>query len=73
LSLENGERVWAQMTRDEMQRLRPVAGDLVGVDLSQSRRPGWEPGDFPPVQPASAANMVTINPADEASRRVGVR
>ncbi|MEZ4563699.1 MAG: sulfate ABC transporter ATP-binding protein [Thermomicrobiales bacterium] len=52
----SGERVWAQLTREEMQRIRPVAGDTVGVDLSLSRRPGWEPGDLPPVRLASAAN-----------------
>ncbi|MFN8679124.1 MAG: sulfate ABC transporter ATP-binding protein [Thermomicrobiales bacterium] len=69
----NGERVWAQLTRDEMQRVRPVAGDTVGVDLSLSRRPGWEPGDFPPVRPASATNMVSIGAADGADRWVGVR
>lgn len=75
LSLENGERVWAQLTRNEMQRIRPVAGDTVGVDLSLSRRPGWEPGDFPPVQPASTTqtNMVSIGAVDEVGRRVGVR
>ncbi|MFT4039172.1 MAG: TOBE-like domain-containing protein, partial [Thermomicrobiales bacterium] len=72
LSLQNGDRVWAQLTRDEMQRIRPVAGDTIGVDLSLSRRPGWEPGDFPPVSPASATNMVSINPAEDG-RRVGSR
>ncbi len=73
LTLENGERVWAQLTRGEMQRVRPVAGDTVGVDLSLSRRPGWEPGNFPPVHPVSAANMVSIGAVDGTDRRVGAR
>ena len=42
LRLGDGERVWAQMTRDEVARLQPVAGQTIGVDLSQSRRPGRE-------------------------------
>ena len=51
LSLPDGERVWAQLTRDEVARMQPAAGQTVGVDLSQSRRPGWEPGGFEPVRP----------------------
>ena len=33
-------------------------GRRSGVDLSQSRRPGWEPGDFSPVGPADAPSTV---------------
>lgn len=43
LTMQDGERVWAQLTRDEMQRLRPVAGDTVGVDLSRGQQPRWTP------------------------------
>ncbi len=43
LNLLDGERVWAQLTRDEVAQLRPEVGQTIGVDLSQSRRPGWQP------------------------------
>jgi sulfate/thiosulfate transport system ATP-binding protein len=54
LTLVDGskERVWAQLTRDEVERIQPAPGQVVGVDLSQSRRPGWEPGGFEAVRPA---------------------
>jgi ABC-type sulfate/molybdate transport systems ATPase subunit len=58
LMLPDGERVWAQLTRDEVARLQPVAGQTVGVDLSQSRRPGWEPVGFDPTRPAPAHGTV---------------
>jgi sulfate/thiosulfate transport system ATP-binding protein len=72
LTLADGrkERVWAQLTRDEMQRLRPAAGDVVGVDLSQSRRPGWEPGGYEAVRPAETmATVIPIHPGED--RHVG--
>jgi sulfate transport system ATP-binding protein len=53
LVLPGGERVWAQVTRDEVERLKPTPGQLVGVDLSQIRRPGWEPGSYEPVRSAA--------------------
>ncbi|MGH2614847.1 MAG: TOBE-like domain-containing protein [Thermomicrobiales bacterium] len=37
LRLPDGERVWAQLTRDEVARLRPAVGQTVGVDLSRGR------------------------------------
>lgn len=40
LTLQGGERVWAQVTRQEMARLTPFPGQVVGVDLSRRRRPG---------------------------------
>jgi hypothetical protein len=43
-----------------MLRLRPVTGETVGVDLSQSRRPGWEPGGFAPA--GSAPHLATVVP-----------
>jgi sulfate transport system ATP-binding protein len=52
LTLPDGERVWAQVTRDEVIALEPAAGQIVGVDLSRSRRPGWEPGDYAAGRPA---------------------
>jgi sulfate/thiosulfate transport system ATP-binding protein len=58
LTLPNGERVWAQLTRDEVARIQPAAGQTVGVDLSQSRRPGWKPGRFEPTRPAPAPGTV---------------
>jgi sulfate transport system ATP-binding protein len=50
LTLPDGERVWAQVTRGEVERLQPVPGLMVGVDLSQSRRPAGaipHPGPLP--------------------------
>ena len=52
LVLPDGERVWAQLTRDTLQLLEPRAGQTVGVDLSQSRRPGWQPAGDEPTRPA---------------------
>jgi sulfate transport system ATP-binding protein len=40
LTLQGGERVWAQVTREEMARLTPFPGQIVGVDLSRGRRVG---------------------------------
>ena len=51
LALPDGERVWAQLTRDEVARMQPAAGQVIGVDLSQSRRPGWKAGSYEPVRP----------------------
>ena len=31
--------------------MQPATGQVIGVDLSQSRRPGWEPGGYEPVRP----------------------
>jgi ABC-type sulfate/molybdate transport systems ATPase subunit len=71
LTLQDGERVWAKLTLDEVERLQPEAGQVVGVDLSQSRRPGWEPGDFEPVRPAEMpATVIPLNADDERARRV---
>ena len=58
LTLPDGERVWAQLTRDEVARMQPDAGQTVGVDLSQSRRPGWDPGGFEPTRPAQTPATV---------------
>jgi sulfate/thiosulfate transport system ATP-binding protein len=61
LTLPDGERVWAQLTRDEVAGLQPEVGQAVGVDLSQSRRPGWAAGECEPVHlaptPLSATPM----------------
>src|ERR687894_423085 len=35
LSLPDGHRVWAQLTRDEVARTQPATGQVIGVDLSQ--------------------------------------
>ncbi len=69
LTLPDGERVWAQLTREEMLRLRPVTGETVGVDLSQSRRPGWEPGGFEAVGPAVPPPTV-VPMRDERGERI---
>jgi hypothetical protein len=50
LTLPDRHRVWAQLTRDEVARMRPAIGQVIGVDLSQSRRPGWEPEGYEPSQ-----------------------
>jgi len=75
LTLPDGERVWAQVTREEVERIEPVAGQTVGVDLSQSRRPGWERGGFEVVRPEAAAATVIPMRGDEEqgwrARRVG--
>ena len=66
LTLPDGEHVWAQMTRDEVARIQPAAGQVVGVDLSQSRRPGWEPGGFAAARPApTAATIIPMRADDE--------
>jgi sulfate transport system ATP-binding protein len=58
LNLLDGERVWAQLTRDEVAQLRPEVGQTIGVDLSQSRRPGWQPAGYVPAAPAAPAGTV---------------
>ncbi|HLL49030.1 MAG TPA: sulfate ABC transporter ATP-binding protein [Thermomicrobiales bacterium] len=71
LTLPDGERVWAQLTRDEVARMQPDAGQTVGVDLSQSRRPGWEPGGFEPTRPAQTqATVIPMRGDDEFGWRV---
>ena len=37
LALADGQRVWAQITRDEVERLELQRGQAVGVDLTRSR------------------------------------
>ena len=69
LTLPGGERVWAQLTRDEVARLQPEPGQLVGVDLSQSRRPGWEPGGYEPVRSAAPVTVLPLNADDEHALR----
>lgn len=71
LSLPDGERVWAQLTREEMARLRPQPGQIVGVDLSQSRRPGWEPGGFAPVEPVMTSATVIPMHEERPARAAG--
>ena len=58
LVLPDGERVWAQLTRDEFELLEPRAGQTVGVDLSQRRRPGWQPAGYEPTRPAPRSAAV---------------
>jgi len=58
LVLSDGERVWAQLTRDEVARMQPATGQVIGVDLSQSRRPGWEPGGYEPSRPEPVPGAV---------------
>jgi sulfate transport system ATP-binding protein len=65
LALPDGERVWAQMTREEVARWQPVAGQVVGVDLSQSRRPGWQPAGYASTAPVGPAATVIPLPRDE--------
>ena len=61
LRLPDGERVWAQVTRDDVAQLRPEVGQTVGVDLSQSRRPGWQPaGSVPAAAIAPAATVIPL-------------
>ncbi|MDF3043363.1 MAG: sulfate transporter, ATPase subunit [Thermomicrobiales bacterium] len=64
LALPDGERVWAQMTREEVARLQPVAGQVVGVDLSRSRRPGWQPDGYASTAPVGSATVIPL-PRDE--------
>jgi hypothetical protein len=40
LVLANGQRLWAQVTREAMERLALQRGQMVGVDLSRRRRFG---------------------------------
>jgi sulfate transport system ATP-binding protein len=60
LTLPDGERVVAQVTRDEVARLQPAAGQTIGVDLSQSRRPGWPSAGYAPVAPAPAMTVIPM-------------
>jgi sulfate transport system ATP-binding protein len=74
LVLPNGERVWAQLTRDEVEQLQPRIGQTVGVDLSQSRRPGWQRAGYEPARPAPAATVIPLRDDDERgwqARRAG--
>ena len=71
LMLPDGERVWAQLTRDEVSQIKPAAGQVVGVDLSQSRRPGWEHGSFESIRPAPVpAAVIPMRGDDERGWRV---
>ena len=67
LTLPDRERVWAQLTRNEVALLQPVVGQTVGVDLSQSRRPGWQPTGYPQAGPAGPAATVIPMPGTERS------
>src|SRR5918994_5723344 len=70
LSLPDGDRVWAQLTRDEVARMQPAAGQVIGVDLSQSRRPGWNPEGYEPVRPEPVpAAVVPLRRDDERGWR----
>lgn len=60
LTLPDGGRVWAQLTRDEVAQLRPVVGQTVGVDLSQSRRPRWQTAGYAQAAPAAAATVIPM-------------
>ena len=40
LVLADGQRLWAQVTREDMERLELQRGQMVGVDLSRRRRFG---------------------------------
>lgn len=42
LTVANGQRVWAQRTALEAERLGLAAGQPVGVDLSRGRAIGWQ-------------------------------
>ena len=42
LRLGDGQRVWAQLPLPEVDRLALEKGQTVGVDLSRSRRIGWQ-------------------------------
>jgi hypothetical protein len=68
--LPDGHRVWAQLTRDEVARIQPATGQVIGVDLSQSRRPGWEPGGYEParLEPVPAA-VIPMRADDERGWR----
>jgi hypothetical protein len=72
LTLADGERVWAQLTRNELARLQPVAGQVVGVDLSRSRRPGQELDRLAAPRPAPvAATVIALRGEDERAWRAG--
>ena len=42
LRLADGQRVWAQLARPEVERLALREEQTVGVDLSRGRRLGWQ-------------------------------
>jgi sulfate/thiosulfate transport system ATP-binding protein len=69
LALSNGERVWAQLTRDEVARMQPATGQVIGVDLSQCRRPDWEPGAYEPVRPEPVPAVIPLRSDDERGWR----
>lgn len=55
LRVQDGRRVWAQLTDPEARRLALAAGQSVGVDLSRGRTIGWQalpkpPAPFPVVR-----------------------
>jgi sulfate/thiosulfate transport system ATP-binding protein len=69
LTLPDGERVWAQLTREQVAELKPVVGQSVGVDLSLSRRPGWQPAGYAPAAQASEpATVVPLRSNDDGWR-----
>jgi sulfate transport system ATP-binding protein len=70
LTLPDGHRVWAQLTRDEVARMQPATGQVIGVDLSQSRRPGWETGGYEPARPEPVpAAVIPMRSDDERGWR----
>ena len=70
LTLADGHRVWAQLTREEVARMQPTTGQVIGVDLSQSRRPGWEPGGYEPARPEPVpAAVIPMRGDDERGWR----
>jgi sulfate transport system ATP-binding protein len=42
LTVPGGQRVWAQLTTPEAERLGLASGQTVGVDLSRGRKIGWQ-------------------------------
>jgi sulfate transport system ATP-binding protein len=70
LTLPDGHRVWAQLTRDEVARMQPATGQVIGVDLSQSRRPGWDPGGYETTRPEPVpAGVIPMRADDERGWR----
>jgi sulfate transport system ATP-binding protein len=65
LTLPDGDRVWAQLTRDDVSQLQPQVGRTVGVDLSQSRRPGRHFAGYAPAAPGAPAATVLPMSRDE--------
>jgi hypothetical protein len=50
--------------------MQPATGQVIGVDLSQSRRPGREPGRYEPVGPEPVpATVIPLRGDDEREWR----